>query len=100
MRIHEYLEIVSKEDGAKVIVCSRCGHEFGGADENYKRHALYIERDLKEWPNRAPVSGDGMFVVYQEYICPGCGVLLEVDNYCPDLDSEEEKILWDIQIDL
>ena len=98
MRIHEYLEIRKNDTGEKVIVCMKCDHEFCRADENYKRHALYRERDLQDWPRRAPASGDPMFVLYQEYICPGCGVLLEVDNYCPALDSEEEKILWDIQI--
>ncbi len=98
MRIHEYLEIVTKADGEKIIVCRKCGHEFCQANQNYKRHALYLERTLQDWPQRRPASGEDMFVVYQEYVCPGCGVLLEVDNYCPALDSEDEKILWDMQL--
>lgn len=98
MRIHEYLEIVSKGDGEKAVIrCMKCGYEFGPADENYKKRALVWERDVKEFPQRAPVSGDSMFTCYQEFICPGCGTLLEVDSFCPELDKDE-PIVWDIQI--
>lgn len=97
MRIHEYLEVVDKQ-GKKTIVCVKCGHEFCGIDDNYKKYAIYRERDPRELPRMTPTSGDPLFVIYQEYICPGCGTLLEVDNFCPEIDSEEERILWDIQI--
>lgn len=100
MNIHEYLEIAEKPGRGKIIVCRKCGYEFCGPEDNYKLHALYREVDLNGWPKRKPSSDDPMFIVYQEYICPGCGVLLEVDNYCPALDSEEDKILWDIQLDV
>ena len=99
MKIHDSLEMKKRPDGKAAIFCSRCGYEFCEATENYKKHAAYRERDLAEIPRRRPASGDTLFVVYQEYSCPGCGVLLEVDNYCPALDSEQEKVLWDIQID-
>lgn len=99
MKIHEFLEIRKRPDGRPAIFCTRCGHEFCEAVDNYKKYAAYRERDLGEAPRRRPTSGDPLFVVYQEYSCPGCGVLLEVDNYCPQIDSEEERVLWDIQID-
>jgi acetone carboxylase gamma subunit len=99
MRIHEYLNVVDKR-GRKVIACAKCGHEFCGIHENYKQHAVYRERDARDLPRMTPASGDSLFVIYQEYICPGCGTLLEVDNFCPQIDSEDDKILWDTQIDI
>ncbi|MFC1938127.1 acetone carboxylase subunit gamma [Chloroflexota bacterium] len=97
MRIHEYLEIVSKKDGSKVVRCVKCGHEFCDPRENYKEHALIWERNLDDVSLRAPVSGEPMFTCYQEFICPSCGTLLEVDVFCPGLD-QDEPIVWDIQI--
>ncbi|MBC8274662.1 MAG: hypothetical protein H8E40_06825 [Chloroflexi bacterium] len=96
MRIHEYLEIV-KQNGKNVIRCMKCGYEFCRAEENYKKHALLRERELCDVLN--PIyclSGEKPFVHLQEFICPGCGTLLEVDVVCPEL--EEDPILWDIQI--
>ncbi len=97
MRIHEYLEIVPKEDGTRVIRCTKCGHEFCGAAENYKEYALLWERNLDDIPLRRPISGDEMFTRYHEFICPGCGTLLEVDLFCPELDGDA-PIIWDIQL--
>lgn len=96
MRIHEYLEIVEKPEGQKVIRCIKCGYEFCDARENYKRYALYRERDLSDVKLRSLSSGEPTVVVYQEYICPGCATLLQVDTLCPEL--EEDPIIWDIQI--
>ena len=97
MRISEYLEIVTKSSGQKVIRCIKCEHEFCGAQENYKKHTLVLERDLKDLPLRSPISGDPMFTRSQEFICPGCGTLLQADTYCPELDADN-PIVWDIQI--
>ena len=97
MRFHEYLETVSKEDGSKVIQCTKCSYMFCDVKENYKEHALLWERDLDDIPLRTPVSGETMFTRYLEFICPSCGTLLEVDFFCPQLDSDE-PIVWDIQL--
>lgn len=97
MRIHEYLEIVDKKGGRKVIRCIKCGYEFCDAKENYKKYALLWERDPKELPLRSPYSGESMFFRYQEFICPGCGTLLQVDQYCPELDKDD-PIVHDIEI--
>jgi N-methylhydantoinase B len=99
LRIHENLEVVEKEDKKKVIHCMRCGYEFCEADDNYKLYALLRERDLKDIRLRSLINGEPIFVTYQEYICPECGTLLEVDNYSPELDKEEPT-LWDIQINI
>ncbi len=97
MRIHEYLEIVDKSNGRKMIVCRKCGHEFCEPTDNYKKYALYRERDLTNLPRRNTLSGAPPFIVYQEFICPGCATLLEVDPFCKELDANE-PLVWDIQV--
>lgn len=97
MRIHEYLEIVEEPEGRGRIRCVRCGYAFCDAGENYKRHALYREQDPARVPGRGLVSGERTFHVFQEYLCPGCGTLLEVDSYVPGLEGED-PVLWDIQV--
>jgi len=98
MRIHEYLDLVVKENGETVIRC-KCGYELCTGKENYKNYSVMNERDLNDLPLRKPISGDSMFTHYQEFFCPNCGTLLEVDTICPALDTED-PILWDIQIDI
>lgn len=97
MRIHEYLEIAPNDRGERMIRCLRCGHEFCGPDENYKLHALVRVRDLEELPLRSLRSGEPPFVEYQEFICPGCATLLEVDSFCRELDGDD-PVVWDIRI--
>ncbi|MBI2357859.1 MAG: hypothetical protein HYV04_02925, partial [Deltaproteobacteria bacterium] len=96
LRIHEYLEIA--RNGSTVRYrCTRCGHLFCSPEENYKKHCLkrVVTLDrfaLRPLPTRGPYLGH-----LQEYICPGCATLLQVDVYCPALGGEED--LWDIRID-
>ncbi len=97
MRIHEYLEIVEERDGRRQVRCVRCGHAFCDAAENYKEYALYRERDPAQLLGRGLVSGEKTFHVFQEYICPGCGTLLEVDTLVPGVEGEP-PVLWDIQV--
>jgi acetone carboxylase gamma subunit len=98
MRIHEYLEIVNKDE-RKVIRCLKCGYIFGSAKENYKKGCLVREREFNEVMNPTfCLSKEKPFERLQEFICPGCGLLLEVDVVVPEL--EEDPILWDIQIKL
>ena len=55
-------------------------------------------RDLSEAGRRAVPEGREPLILYQEFYCPGCAVLLEVDAHCPALDADD-PIVWDIQID-
>lgn len=97
MKFHQYLE-TKEVDGRKMVVCIVCGYQFCDTTENYKLYALYRERNPSDFPLRTLVSGDVPFTKYQEFICPGCGTLLEVDSICPDLEDEASKIIWDIQL--
>jgi N-methylhydantoinase B len=98
VKVHEYLEIVETSSGKKVIVCVNCGNQFCGPGENYKNYSVYREDDLEDVGGRFLASGEKPFVTYQEYICPGCGTLLEVDVLCKGLEDEKSKVIWDIQI--
>jgi N-methylhydantoinase B len=98
MKFHEYLEIVEKISGEKVIVCSKCCNHFCSATENYKKWAIYRESEPVDIRGAGLASGEKPFVTYQEYICPGCGTLLEVDVLCRELEDEESKIIWDARI--
>lgn len=99
LRMHEYLEVV-EIDQRKIVRCIKCRYLFCDADENYKEYALLRERALTDINLRSPKSEQTILLLYQEYICPGCGTLLDVDNVCPELDPVDERILWDIQLKL
>jgi acetone carboxylase gamma subunit len=94
VRMHEYLEVVKNDKGDPGVQCVKCGTGFGSVRENYKKQALCRSRDVSV---NKTVPEDKRFF-YQEYFCPGCGTLLQVDTWCPVLDNEEP--LWDIQIEL
>ena len=96
MRIHEYLELVEKKDGTKTICCAKCGTEFCSPSDNYKKYALRWTRDIREL--KKVMEGQEPITYYQEYICPGCGTLLQVDTWCPLIDDDEP--LWDIHMKL
>jgi hypothetical protein len=94
IRVHEYLEVVEKIDGSKVICCVKCGNEFCALGDNYKKYALRQMKDIREM--KKVREEEEPLTHYQEYICPGCGTLLQVDTWCPLIDTEEP--LWDIDV--
>ena len=92
IRMSEYIELVEKQDGSKMISCVKCGHDFCPEGDNYKKYAKRWTRDLREIKKVTP--GQEPITAYQEYICPGCGTLLQVDTWSPLIDDEEP--LWDL----
>jgi N-methylhydantoinase B len=96
LQFHEYLDVVSTEDGF-FIRCRKCGYLFCSADDNYKRYALEIRQDAEELAGHRVPSGEPYLGVFLEYVCPGCATLLQVDTYCPAQGGETP--LWDIQLD-
>lgn len=97
MKIHEYLEIKKDDLGNEYISCLKCGYVLCKKRENYKEHALIIKEKLSNLNLRYLHSKEDTFVVYYQYVCPQCGILLEVDSVCMELNSDN-PILWDIQI--
>ena len=92
------LYIVAK-GGGRIVKC-RCGHEYGDYRVNWKLSSLINVRD-DEASIGAIYRGrdlpDPTWVQVREYICPGCGVQLEVEavprgcppdfEFLPDLDT-------------
>ncbi len=77
------LYIVEK-DGHAAVKCD-CGHEFGDYRENWKLSALIrvrrSEDELREIYGPFACHPDWMEL--REFLCPGCGALLEVDAAVP-----------------
>lgn len=78
--IHEHLFIVAKDGQA--ITKAACGHEFGDWRINYK--VLCRVRVRRSAESLAEIYEPGFaidpaLVDMREFICPGCGSLLEVD---------------------
>lgn len=96
--LQEHLYVVESDDG-RVVKCD-CGHEFGDWRRNWKLSASIICRDdeasLEEiYPGLRRPNPELCEV--REYICPGCGTLLDVESVpvgypvifdaLPDVDS-------------
>lgn len=80
-----HLFVVQKSDKTWVIQCS-CGHEFCAPEENWKLHAHIFVRDTPEKMHEVYpelLASDTNWQVYREYICPDCGVMLDVEAPTP-----------------
>jgi acetone carboxylase gamma subunit len=102
--IGEHLSIVQK--GADRVVKCDCGHEFGPYTANWKLNALVYVRDSVEklhelYPGNKACEPSLQEI--REFICPGCGTLLEVEavppgypvvfDFLPDLEGFYGEIL-------
>ena len=81
MPLGDHLNVVQKA-GERIVKCD-CGHEFGDWRKNWKLSALIFVRDTGEkmeevYPGlKAP---DPDLCEVREFYCPGCGVMLKVEN--------------------
>jgi N-methylhydantoinase B len=91
LRFHAALEIIGNGK-QKTIRCSRCGHLYCKADENYKQYALHRVLDLNDFMPALP-TGERYIGEYHIYSCPGCATQLQVDLYSPSLGGD--PVLWD-----
>ncbi|HET9881773.1 MAG TPA: hydantoinase B/oxoprolinase family protein [Candidatus Binatia bacterium] len=94
LRFHAALEIIGNGK-KKAIRCSRCGHLYCKADENYKHYALHRILDLNDSMPPLP-TGERYIGEYHIYSCPGCATQLQVDLYSPSLGGD--PVLWDTRI--
>jgi len=85
IRIAENLELGSDNR----VRCSRCGHEFCTSSENWKTRALRSKSSMVRKSLIELHQDLGIF----EYICPGCGVLLDVE-----IARNGEDPLWDVRL--
>jgi acetone carboxylase gamma subunit len=89
-RLTEYLVATGGE-----IRCRGCGHVLGPADRNFKLGALVRERPLAEASpeTRDPAIYTGSTVVHREFICPGCGTLLQAEVAVDGAPPQ-----WDVRV--
>jgi N-methylhydantoinase B len=95
-RVTEYLDLVSV-GGRPHLACARCGHPLCPARENYKAHALRVDRPIQV---SNPLIGDPQRfiddpVAFRQFYCPECGGLIE-----NEVSRAHDPVLWDIQLAL
>ncbi len=82
-RINEYLALSKKH-----ISCTACGKDICPAGADWRRNAVRRERLLSEV---VPLVSEHPGVFLEEFICPGCGTMLEtrilVKNHAPGTKS-------------
>jgi acetone carboxylase gamma subunit len=90
-RLTEYLDLVDGE-----IRCNRCSHVLGPASRNYKLGALVRERPLVDGnpQTRDPSIYTDSSVVHREFICPGCGTLLQAEVAVGGAPPQ-----WDVRVE-
>lgn len=89
--IHDHLFIVAK--GGIAITKSACGHEFGDWRINWKLHCrIRVRRTQDELLELYPegTSLDVSVIDFREFVCPGCGTMLDVDTAPPHYPIERE----------
>lgn len=95
LRIHESIDVV-RQDGRAVHRCRRCSQLLGPANENYKSQTAHRRVDLGQYPLRSLIDDRPNAVRYDEYYCPSCAILFQVDAVNPELELDEP--FWDIQV--
>lgn len=86
----EYVHVVDGE-----ARCRRCEHVLGPADRNFKLGALVRDRPLQDGnPTlRDPSLYTDHTVAFREFVCPGCGTMLETEIA---VDGAAPR--WDIKV--
>jgi N-methylhydantoinase B len=95
LKFHASLELATNGK-QKAVRCTRCGHLYCSANENYKLYALHRRVHLSEVMPPLP-SGEPYIGEYHIYTCPGCATQLQVDMFSPTLGGD--ALLWDTRID-
>ena len=93
--VAEELELVAIGSD-RYIACKDCGHFICKVDANYKLGAARIDGSLMEidaelFPD--PALEFDVAIVYRQYLCPNCGVLLE-----NELVRADEPPVWDVRL--
>ncbi len=92
---HAGVEVV-RAAGRTAWRCRGCGHDLGDARADYKRGTVRVVESLAEVSELGLPSGEFIGEL-QEYCCPGCLTLLQVDVCCRALDGD--AVVHDISLD-
>ena len=79
-------------DDSGRIVCRRCGHDLGSAEQNFKEGAVLKVRSIQD---ANPLIVDPTLfiddeVVFRQFFCPGCATLLE-----NEVILASSPVVWD-----
>lgn len=72
-RINEYL-VMGKKEGRQVISCRICHKDICPGEADWRQHVVRRERVLSKI---VPLVSEHPGVYLHEYICPGCGAMLD-----------------------
>ncbi len=89
--IHDHVFIVAKD--GRAITKTLCGRDLGDWRENWKLHVLIRVRRTREELLEVyadNVTIDPTVVELREFVCPGCGALLDVDAVPPNYPIERD----------
>ncbi len=100
-RVSEYLvlrpaaEVSGKNKNDTRMHCRMCDTAICGMTENYKD--AVIQRRLPISAAGSMMNDPGLYVdagiELRQFVCPGCGTLLEMEVAC-----EADSVLWDIEL--
>jgi len=87
-----YVDVVEDEKGRKVQVCSKCGHGYCEAHDNFKLGCLIYDRAPDDY-HPGKLAWDKEWCVLREFYCPSCGTQVEVEGVPPGT-----PILWNYEL--
>ena len=87
--------LLGEDNGKRVLACRKCRGILCDVGENYKQHCLSLSKPVTSanphiLDPRQYIEED---VVLLEFICPGCGLLLQTE-----ILRRNDEPLWDLQI--
>jgi len=81
-KLTPYVDVAEDRDGRRVCVCSKCGHVYCEAGDDFKYFSLIYDRSPDEvYPEH--IAGDKDWYILREFYCPGCGLQVEVETTPP-----------------
>jgi N-methylhydantoinase B len=85
--------ILAQRGKEKLLGCGRCGEALCHAAENYKDHCAVLEGPVTSVNPYAidPQTFVDETVVFRQYACPGCGVMLATG-----IELKNDRPHWDI----
>lgn len=78
-KVLENVDVVSIE-GQNINRCAKCQFRFGPASKCFKYQVAVKEIPYNEFKNMGIMDRDSERFVVREFICPSCGVLLDVES--------------------
>ena len=87
--------LLGEENGRNVLACRRCRGVLCDAAENYKKHCISHGKPVSEANPHIldPKQYIEEDIVFLEFVCPGCGLLLQTE-----IQRRNDAPLWDLQL--